>query len=334
MPWPPPCRSRSPGRPAAPRRRRRDRYGRARRCPVPTSPTGGAAHRPGWVRPGCGAAGTSGSAARDGSRRGRPRAPSRRGTSAPRAGERRPRPRWPRGRVLPERRVPGGRRSGRLPERLIPRRRGREWWGSRTQCVRFYGGGRRRPRGRRRTLTSQAMAGRKGEILGEMGVGAVSSGVHTMRGRRGKTKPGGLFIVSQGGQGNAEYPQGPPPAGQGAAGMPPAGQPAPGHPAPPVPPQAQQPGPYMGGPGYQPQGQPGPGGPHFPPPVGQPQGPPPQGYAGGQQPPYPQQGQAPGQFPGQPPFPGGPTAAPFPGGPGQPPVRGAAGFPCRSSWRS
>lgn len=109
--------------------------------------------------------------------------------------------------------------------------------------------------------------------------------------------------------------------------MPPAGHPAPGQPAPPVPPQGQQPGPYMGGPGYQPQGQPGPGGPHFPPPVGQPQGPPPQGYAGGQQPPYPQQGQAPGQFPGQPPFPGGPAAAPFPGGPGQPPGPGRSGVP-------
>lgn len=122
-------------------------------------------------------------------------------------------------------------------------------------------------------------------------------------------------------------PAGPPVPGQ--ATPPSVGHPVPGQtaPSPPAPPQGQQPGPYMGGPGYQPQGQPGPGGPQFPPPVGQPQGPPPQGYAGGQQPPYPQQGQAPGQFPGQPPFPGGPTGAPFPGGPGQPPGPGRSGVP-------
>lgn len=141
-------------------------------------------------------------------------------------------------------------------------------------------------------------------------------------------------------------PAGPPAPGQAAPppagpGHPTPGNPVPGHPAPgqtapppPAPPQGQQPGPYTGAPGHQPQGQPGPGAGQFPPPVGGPQGSPPQqGYAppppGGQQPPppYPQQGQAPGQFPGQPPFPGGPTAAPFPGGPGQPPGPGRSGVP-------
>lgn len=159
---------------------------------------------------------------------------------------------------------------------------------------------------------------------------------------------GVCFIVSQGGEGSAGNPQGPQPVGPGDAGVPPSGPPAPGHAVPP-PGGPTVPGHAVPPPAPPQHPQPGPGAAPYPPPGGRPQQPPQQGYAhpaapqGGQQPPPygqqppafgqqpppfgQQQAPAPGQVPGQPPFPGGPVVPPYAGGPGQPAGSARGGLP-------